>query len=113
MSDVIKLKALAKINLGLDVLGRRENGYHDVRMVMQSIYLYDNVTIEKKEEPGIQLVTNLKFLPVDEVVEYKFITMKDWMGVEKGIWNEEISNREVVPYKGLVLELTIETFRQH
>ena len=37
----IELKALAKINLGLDVLGRRENGYHDVRMVMQSIYLYD------------------------------------------------------------------------
>ena len=35
----IELKALAKINLGLDVLGRRENGYHDVRMVMQSIYL--------------------------------------------------------------------------
>lgn len=66
MSDVIKLKALAKINLGLDVLGRRENGYHDVRMVMQSIYLYDNVTIEKKEEPGIQLVTNLFYLPLDE-----------------------------------------------
>ena len=39
----IELKALAKINLGLDVLGRRENGYHDVRMVMQSIYLYDEV----------------------------------------------------------------------
>ena len=38
----IALKALAKINLGLDVLGRRANGYHDVRMVMQSIYLYDD-----------------------------------------------------------------------
>ena len=35
----IELRALAKINLGLDVLGRRENGYHDVRMIMQSIYL--------------------------------------------------------------------------
>ena len=45
----IELKALAKINLGLDVLGRRENGYHDVRMVMQSIYLYDEVRIEKAE----------------------------------------------------------------
>ena len=33
----IELKSLAKINLGLDVLGRRENGYHDVRMVMQSM----------------------------------------------------------------------------
>ncbi len=37
----IELKSLAKINLGLDVLGRRENGYHDVRMVMQSIYLHE------------------------------------------------------------------------
>ena len=44
----IELKSLAKINLGLDVLGRRENGYHDVRMVMQSIYLHDEVKIEKK-----------------------------------------------------------------
>lgn len=60
------LKALAKINLGLDVLGRRENGYHDVRMVMQSIYLYDNVTIEKKKEPGITLTSNLFYLPNDQ-----------------------------------------------
>lgn len=62
----MKLRALAKINLGLDVLGRRENGYHDVRMVMQTIYLYDNVTLTKTEEPGIQLQTNLFYLPVDE-----------------------------------------------
>jgi len=66
MVDSLKLKALAKINLGLDVLGRRENGYHDVRMVMQTIYLYDNVTIQKIEKPEIQLQTNLSFLPVDE-----------------------------------------------
>ena len=43
----IELKALAKINLGLDVLGRRDNGYHNVRMVMQTIYLYDDVKIER------------------------------------------------------------------
>ena len=66
MSDSLKLRALAKINLGLDVMGRRENGYHDVRMVMQTIYLYDNVTLTKTEEPGIQLQTNLFYLPVDE-----------------------------------------------
>ena len=62
----IELKALAKINLGLDVLGRRENGYHDVRMVMQSIYLYDEVKIEKTEAPGIALASNLSFLPTGE-----------------------------------------------
>lgn len=66
MGDTLKLKALAKINLGLDVLGKRDNGYHDVRMVMQTIYLYDNVTLEKTQEPGIQLETNLFYLPVDE-----------------------------------------------
>ncbi len=62
----IELKALAKINLGLDVLGRRENGYHDVRMVMQSVYLYDDVIIVQKETPGIVLETNLHFLPTNE-----------------------------------------------
>lgn len=62
----IELKALAKINLGLDVLGRRENGYHDVRMVMQSIYLYDDVKIERTKTLGIEVKTNLYFLPTDE-----------------------------------------------
>ena len=66
MKDTIELKALAKINLGLDVIGRRENGYHDVRMVMQTIYLYDNVTIRKMEEPGIVVKTNLSYLPSNE-----------------------------------------------
>lgn len=62
----MELRALGKINLGLDVLGRRENGYHDVRMVMQTVYLYDLITLEKKEEPGIELATNLSFLPANE-----------------------------------------------
>lgn len=62
----MELKALAKINLGLDVLGRRENGYHDVRMIMQSIYLYDEVKIERTEKPGIELKSNLYFLPTGE-----------------------------------------------
>ena len=62
----IELKALAKINLGLDVLGKRENGYHDVWMIMQSIYLYDEVKIEKKDTPEIEVVSNLNFLPTGE-----------------------------------------------
>ena len=64
--DKLELKALGKINLGLDVLGRRENGYHDVRMVMQTIYLYDDVTLRRTEEPGIRIQTNLFYLPVNE-----------------------------------------------
>ena len=66
MGDTLKLKSLAKINLGLDVLGKRENGYHDVRMVMQTVYLYDQITLTKTKKPGIVLETNLFFLPVDE-----------------------------------------------
>lgn len=66
MEHTLTLKALAKINLGLDVLGRRDNGYHDVRMVMQTIYLYDNVTLTRTEKPGIQVETNLSYLPIDE-----------------------------------------------
>lgn len=62
---LMDLKALAKINLGLDVLGKREDGYHNVRMVMQSIYLYDNVRIQQKRAPGIELVSNLYYLPTD------------------------------------------------
>lgn len=62
---LMNLKALAKINLGLDVLGKREDGYHNVRMVMQSIYLYDNVRIQQKRAPGIELMSNLYYLPSD------------------------------------------------
>lgn len=64
--DKLELKALGKINLGLDVLGRRENGYHDVRMVMQTLYLYDQIKMEKTKKPGIELNTNLFYLPVNE-----------------------------------------------
>ena len=65
--NFMRVKALAKINLGLDVTGVREtDGYHMVRMIMQTIDLYDWVTIEKMKKPGIKLETNLNFLPLDE-----------------------------------------------
>lgn len=64
--DRICLKANAKINLGLDVIRKRPDGYHEVRMIMQMLSLHDQVTIEKTDEPGIRLSTNLSFLPNDE-----------------------------------------------
>lgn len=85
--DKMELKALGKINLGLDVLGRRENGYHDVRMVMQTLYLYDQITIEKTENPGIELSTNLFYLPVNENnLAYRAadLLMQEF-GVEEGV----------------------------
>lgn len=62
----ISLKARAKINVGLDVVGRRPDGYHELRTVMQSLGLYDTVFIKKTARPGLKLVTNLKWLPTDE-----------------------------------------------
>lgn len=64
--DTIQMKALAKVNLGLDVIRRREDGYHEVRMIMQTLQLFDRVTLEKRRKPGITLETNLPFLPVNE-----------------------------------------------
>lgn len=83
----VELKALAKINLGLDVLGKRENGYHDVRMIMQSIYLYDDVKIERKTAPGIELSSNLFFLPTgDGNIAYKAAQMLiEEFGIEEGV----------------------------
>lgn len=62
----MKLRAYAKINLGLDVLRRREDGYHDVKMIMQTIQMYDMLEMEKSEQPGIHLTTNLSYIPVNE-----------------------------------------------
>lgn len=85
--DRLELKSLAKINLGLDVLGKRDNGYHDVRMVMQTIYLYDDVILEKTKEKGIHVETNLFFLPVDENnIAYKAAKLLiDEFHIEEGI----------------------------
>ena len=87
MEHTLTLKALAKINLGLDVLGRRDNGYHDVRMVMQTIYLYDNVTLTRIEEPRIHVETNLSYLPVDENnIAYKAAKLLiDECGIQEGV----------------------------
>ena len=62
----IKLKARAKINLGLDVVRKREDGYHEVRMIMQMINLYDRITLRRSTEPGIRVTTNLPYLPANE-----------------------------------------------
>lgn len=62
----MKLRAFAKINLGLDVIRRREDGYHDVRMIMQTIQMYDQLEMEKKSSKGIALTANLSYIPVNE-----------------------------------------------
>ena len=64
--DFIEKKAYGKLNLSLDIVGKREDGYHLVRMIMQTVNLYDVITIEKKSEPGIVLTTNQPDLPTDK-----------------------------------------------
>ncbi|MSS63273.1 4-(cytidine 5'-diphospho)-2-C-methyl-D-erythritol kinase [Velocimicrobium porci] len=64
--NTISLNAYAKINLGLDVVRKREDNYHEVRMVMQTIRLYDKVIIEPIEKNEICIETNLSFLPTNE-----------------------------------------------
>lgn len=85
--DTISLKALAKINLGLDVVRRREDGYHEVRMVMQTIHLYDRLEMEKTATQGIELSTNLSYLPVNEnnLVYRAGKLLMDEFGITEGI----------------------------
>ncbi len=64
--EQMQLRAMAKINLGLDVIRRREDGYHEVKMVMQTIRLFDRIVMTKTKKPGIELESNLKFLPLNE-----------------------------------------------
>ncbi len=66
MITYLSLRAYAKINLGLDVLRKREDGYHEVRMIMQTVRLYDRVEIRRRKEPGIAVNTNLYYLPANE-----------------------------------------------
>jgi len=85
--EQINLKAMAKINLGLDVMRKREDGYHEVRMIMQSIHLYDKLCIAKMKRNGIFVETNLRFLPTNEnnLVYKAAKLLMDEFGIEQGI----------------------------
>ena len=62
----MRLKAYGKINLALDVVRRRPDGYHEVKMVMQTVKIYDGIEIEPTDTGKIEIETNLYFLPVNE-----------------------------------------------
>lgn len=83
----IILKAYAKINLGLDVLRRREDGYHEVRMIMQSVSLYDKLILKKISKDEILLSSNVGALPNNEKnLVYKTIRlMKEEYGITGGV----------------------------
>ena len=77
----------AKINLVLDVIGKRDDGYHEVDMVMQKIDLYDEVFL-KKIDQGIVLETSSKYLPVDSrnIAYQAAQLMRERFNIESGIY---------------------------
>ena len=87
MDNSIVLKSYGKINLGLDVLRRREDGYHEVRMIMQTVGLYDLLTMKKTKEDKISMTCNLSFLPIDERnLVYKAVKLiKDKYHIKDGV----------------------------
>jgi len=93
--EIINIKARAKINLYLDVLGRRDDGYHDVSGIMQSIALFDEITIKKVYKPDyLKLVNNLSWLPNDErnlayqAAKYLIENFGGEQGINAGIFIE-------------------------
>lgn len=86
--DKVNERAYGKINLSLDVLGRRANGYHDVSMVMQTVDLYDVITLRKLSyRDGIILTTDVDNIPLDEGnIVYKAIKLvKEEYGIDIGV----------------------------
>lgn len=86
--DTVKLKAYAKINLGLDVIRKREDGYHEVRMIMQTIGLYDKISINATSHPSIKVKTNLHYLPTDKnnLVYKAAALMKKTFQIKEGVY---------------------------
>lgn len=95
MQQVIR-KARAKINLGLDVVKRREDGYHEVKMIMQTVDIYDELTICKTEQPGIQITTNVGDIPVNEdnLIYKTAKLMLDKYSIQQGI---AVHLKKVIP----------------
>lgn len=92
----LELKAYGKINLGLDVVRRREDGYHEVRMIMQTVRVYDAIELNRTEEEGIRLSTNLYYLPDNENnLGYRVAKLlMDEFGIRDGV---EIKMKKFIP----------------
>lgn len=92
----IDLKSRAKINLSIDVLGKRDDGYHIVEMIMQTIDLYDNLKITEIEEELINIKSDSVDIPLNEdnIVYKAAKILKDKFNIKKGV---EISIQKNIP----------------
>lgn len=82
-----EINAYGKLNLGLDVIGKREDGYHLVRMIMQSVKLRDKLEFGKNVSDAIAIETNVRYLPINENnLIYKAIELiRNEYGIRDGI----------------------------
>ncbi len=81
-----EIKAYAKINLGLDVVRRLENGYHEVKMIMQTVNIYDRLVLTRISS-GIRLTSDSGELPMDEnnLIYKAACLMKEKYGIAEGV----------------------------
>ena len=93
----MRVQAPAKLNLTLDVLGRREDGYHDLRMVMQSVQLCDTLTLEPGAGEGIRVNSNLGFLPTDRCNLAAAAALIFWNEMEIEPYPLDITLEKVTP----------------
>jgi len=91
----LHLNAYAKINLALNVLAPRDDGYHDVETVLHTIDLHDAVTLREREE-GIEVRTDSPAVPQDarNLVVRAAQVLRDTFGVQRGV---EIDIRKGIP----------------
>ena len=100
MSDKIELKAYGKINLGLDVIRKRPDGYHDLDMIMQTVNVYDDIIITKTEKNGEIKVTTDKEVLSNEKGNLAYMAARmlfDEFGINDGI---EIRINKRIPIAG-------------
>ncbi len=81
------INAYAKINLGLDVTGKRTDGYHEVRMIMQTVEVHDVLEVERTEGPGIVITSDRDDLPSggDNLIHKAAKLIMEERGVKGGI----------------------------
>ena len=93
----MEVQANAKLNLTLDVLGKRPDGYHDMRMVMQSITLSDTLTVKENGGRGLRVGTNLHFLPNNEKNLAAQAALRFWEARGIGVKGLDITIEKRIP----------------
>ena len=93
----MEIQAFAKLNLTLDILGRREDGYHDLRMVMQSITLADTLTLKENSGKGLRVRADLHFLPTGEKNLAAAAALRFWEALGREPENLDIQIQKRIP----------------